>query len=486
LRSALAYTSTFLAVTAVLVGGMVAPEVAPLSDLPNHLARAHVLAHLDEPAYAAVWRADWGAYPNLAFDLFARLASGFLSATTATRTFLALTVIVWCWGCVSFGAAVSGRRSLRALFACTFVWNAHLLQGYVNFVFGMGLALHVLAAVVERRRRAPELAAIALGSLAVGVSHAAATISLLVIGGALLVRSLHGQPLRERLPSVLAATIPAGAYFAAWLLRHGGASGERSFSTLGHSTKHLLFSTLPTLSGRGDVVVVAVCALAFGTVSLRHRRSGTATPLALAAVVLTALVFVAPSDVAGAYDSNGRYALGAWLCALFAPNLREAGGTLFDRAIAGGTALVLGARTVALASSLFAISSELSAARAVLTAFPERARLGNLTWFEKRQHAVELRQRMLLHVTALAVVDRQADVPTLYTIPAVQPLARLTPAFDLHRFWAGDVSLDVARVRRELDGAWICRAPTPVADALRVDATSLGESGGCELLVWRR
>jgi hypothetical protein len=177
---------TFLAVTAALVIALMVPEVAPLSDLPNHLARAHVLSHLSDPAYSAVWRADWGAYPNLAFDSFAWLSSGAVSATVATRAFLALTVIVWCWGCVRFGAAVCGRPSLRALVACTFAWNAHLLQGYVNFVFGMGLALHVLAAVVEERRRVPELSAIALGSLAVGVAHAAATITLLVIGGALL------------------------------------------------------------------------------------------------------------------------------------------------------------------------------------------------------------------------------------------------------------------------------------------------------------
>jgi hypothetical protein len=476
---------TFLAVTAALVIALMVPEVAPLSDLPNHLARAHVLSHLSDPAYSAVWRADWGAYPNLAFDSFAWLSSGAVSATVATRAFLALTVIVWCWGCVRFGAAVCGRPSLRALVACTFAWNAHLLQGYVNFVFGMGLALHVLAAVVEERRRVPELSAIALGSLAVGVAHAAATITLLVIGGALLVRSLYGRPLRERLPALIVATVPAGIYFAAWLLRYG-AAGQRGFSHVGHSTKHLLFSTLPTLSGGGDIAIVAVGLSTFGAISLRHRRSGVALPLVVAAALLGALVYLAPSDVAGAYDSNGRYALGAWVCVLFAPKLTDSGGTLFDKAVETLTALVIGARVVVVASSLFALSAEFAAARAVLTAFPERARLGNLTWFEKKQHAIELRQRMLLHVTALAVLDRQADVPTLYTIPGVQPLARLTPAFDRHRFWAGDVGLDVAEVRRELDGAWVCRAPPSVAEALRADATVLGRSGDCELLVWRR
>jgi hypothetical protein len=471
--------------TAALVIVPVVPQVAPLSDLPNHLARAHVLSHLDDPAYSEVWRAAWGAYPNLAFDLFTRLATLVASATVATRAFLVVTVIVWCWGCVRFGAAVCGRPSLRALVACTFVWNAHFFQGYVNFVFGTGLALHVLAAAVEERRRVTELSAIAIGSLAVGVAHAAATLSLLVISCSLLVSSIHGRPLRARLPGLIAATLPAGAYFGAWLIRFGS-SGQWGFSHVGHSTKHLLFSTLPTLSVRADVGFVAAALAIFVVISVRHRRSGLARPLALAAAGLGALVYVAPTDVAGAYDSNGRHALGAWVCLLFAPKLTGSGGDRFDKVAQLFTSAVVGARAVVVASSFLTLAADLSAARATLAAFPERGRLGNLTWFEKKQHAVELRQQMLLHVTALAVVDRKADVPTLYTIPGVQPLARVAPAFDLHRFRAGDATLDVATARKELDGAWVCRAPPVVAEALRSEAVVLGRAGDCELLLWSR
>lgn len=486
MRSGLHHT-LFMVLVAILLAIVCVPEVAPFSDFPNHVARVHVLSRLADPAYREVYESAWGAYPNLAFDGFGVGLSGLLSAPLAGRLFLALVVTNWCYACMRLGRAVTGRPSVRALVACTFVMNEHFLQGYVNFACGMGFAIHAIASIADERRRPIDLAWLAVCSVITAASHAAAIVTLIVGALAFVPRSAKpGRPFKERIGPIAAAVIPGGAYLAHWALALASGDQDKSFSPPTHSLKHLLFSTLPSFHGLVDKAVLGVVVLIALVALARHVRSGVSWPMLLGGAGLAALVFVAPQDVAGAYDSNGRYALGAFTLGLFALKPADFARTKLDAAMQIALLAVMVVRLGVLGKNVFELGEELAKERRVIAQLPEGAVLGNLTYFSEGDRATGLRERALLHAPAFATIDRKADVPTLYAIPGVQPLRHKHPKFDAHRFKVGAPLPDVERIVAELDAAWLCRAPEELHEALmKRGAKSLGKQGDCELVLWR-
>ncbi len=475
-----------MVIVAILLAIVCIPEVAPFSDFPNHVARVHVLSRLGDPAYGNVYESAWGAYPNLAFDGFGVGLSGLFSAPLAGRLFLALVVTNWCYACMRLGRAITGRPSVRALVACTFVLNEHFLQGYVNFACGMGFAIHAIATIADERRRPSDLAWLAVCSILTAASHAAAIVTLIVGALAFLPRSAKpGRPLKERLGPIAAAAIPGGAYLAHWAFALASTDQDKSFSPPTHSLKHLLFSTQPSFNASVDKAVLGAMALVALLAIIRHVRSGLCWPMLLGGAGLALLVFVAPQDVAGAYESNGRYVLGAFTLGVFALKPSDFARTKLDGALAVVLLGVMLVRLGVLGKSVVELGDELAKERRLIATVPQGATLGNLTYFTQGDRATALRECALLHAPAFAVIDRQADVPSLYAIPGVQPLRHKHAKFDTHRFRSDAPLPDVARIKRELDGVWICRPPAELHEARLAGGKSLGRQGDCELILWR-
>src|SRR6266851_9893985 len=61
-----------------------------LLDYPNHLARAFVLAHLNDShfSFRQFYRADWGAYPYLGMDASLAVLGRLFPIETAGRVYL--------------------------------------------------------------------------------------------------------------------------------------------------------------------------------------------------------------------------------------------------------------------------------------------------------------------------------------------------------------------------------------------------------------
>ena len=59
-----------IALAAMLLAPIWTVAFPPLLDYPNHLARAFVLAHLNDShfSFREFYRSDWGAYPYLGMD----------------------------------------------------------------------------------------------------------------------------------------------------------------------------------------------------------------------------------------------------------------------------------------------------------------------------------------------------------------------------------------------------------------------------------
>ena len=116
----------------------------PGVDTPNHVARLHVLASLQEnQALASFYRAHWAVLPNLAVDLFITPIVYFfnVNALWLMKVFLVNTIGVTGAGFAITNRAISGKWSLYGLFGLLFSYSYVLGFGFINYLFGIGLAL---------------------------------------------------------------------------------------------------------------------------------------------------------------------------------------------------------------------------------------------------------------------------------------------------------------------------------------------------------
>ena len=475
-RAALALVTVVLLLAPIFLAG-----IPPLSDYVNHLARAHVLAHLGEnAAYQSAYAAAWGPYPNLAFDLVVVPLAHVLDVVTAGKIFLALTILVWCSGCHMLGHATLGRLSFRATAACFFVMCEPFLLGYANFTFGVGVALWATACLVRARNVDPArrwIAAAAALGLVAAVSHAAAAITFGIIVASFAAASLlEGRRLGAAVRDA-AAGVPCGAYFLVWLALFADRGADKSWASPGTSARVLVESILPSYVPRADKPILAALAIAAAAWLVLSRPLKVERPFAIAAALCALAVFIAPADFAGSYEANGRYALGAWALLLFAVR----GVELNPRRAAAVAAIgfaALGARQLLVTRAWIDLSRELAETREVLRAVPEGAVVANVTFLNaKAPRSDRLRELALLHAPALAAIDRSAVVPTLYAIRGVQPLAHKRSLYDGHRFKLGDTErVDTARLAFEADVVWLVRAPDEIVARLG-RTRALGGSG---------
>lgn len=457
----------------------------PLSDYINHLARAHVLAHLgDSPAYREAYTSAWGLYPNLAYDLFATPLASVLDVVLVGKLFLTLTVLVWCAGCHALGRAALGRASWRAPIACFFVACEPFLLGYANFTFGVGVVLLATACLLRSRSegRTRTLALAAGLGLVAAVSHAAAIVTFCLIAASFGSSRIRESGGLKAAISEAAVAIPGALYFLMWIASQADHSKDRSWASPGTSLRALTTSITPSYEPWADPLVLGGLALAAGLAFWLARPLRPTLALALASALCAVAVFIAPADFGGSYEANGRYALGAWVMGLFALKQVEVNVRKLTAPIAIAIATLF-ARQALVTRAWLRLSGELEAERALLRTLPERAVLANVTFLDARaSRSARMRELALLHAPALAVIDRDATLPTLYAIAGVQPIAHKRARYDAHRFKVGEIDrVDVARIGAEMDAVWLCRAPDELIAKLG-KTSELGRSGDCVLV----
>lgn len=185
----------------LLTVGLLVPvflvELPALNDLPNHLSRLHILsAYEDDPALRENYRLDWALVPNLALDAFAALLSPFLSIATIAKLFVALTIVGLLVGVVALHYAVYRKVGLIQTGAVLLIYGQILAWGFVNFLFGLALALIVFAAWIhfDRWSFRRKIVVFSCFSLLIFFSHLLA----LAIYGFLLVTYEAGRWWRQR------------------------------------------------------------------------------------------------------------------------------------------------------------------------------------------------------------------------------------------------------------------------------------------------
>ncbi|HXP72806.1 MAG TPA: hypothetical protein VN823_01550 [Stellaceae bacterium] len=401
-------------------------NLPPLFDYPNHLARMDLLVRLPgSEALQRYYELRWRVIPNLGMDLVVPALARFLPLAWAGKAFVLASLALVAAGTALVHRAAAGRWSIWPLFAFLFLYSRVLLWGFLNYLFGIGLALVAFAvwiALSERSARA-RLAVSAALALALFFAHLMAC----VVYGVLVAAYELGALWQSRpwpWGRAVARLVVAGAPFLpplALLLFAGEGAGVGTIHYGRLDRKlDLLFTVFDNYDRVFDVACFALLILSAG-IAYARRRLAIIPALRLPVLLLVVVYLAAPAQLmtASAVDHRLPLVIAAVLAAATAaPALKSRSVRLVALA---GLALFL-ARTAEV--WVHWVRADAVYAR-LLPALDQVARGARLA-VGYPPEAIDSTAIPTTHLPTLAIVRRDAFVPTLFAYRGQQPVA-LTP-----------------------------------------------------------
>lgn len=147
--------SAIVILAAMLLAPIWTVPFPPLLDYPNHLARAFVLAHVNDAhfSFRNFYRADWGAYPYLGMDASLAVLGRVFPIETAGRVYLSLCALALPGAAWFFLRHAQPKSDSAFLWTLLIAYNVFFLEGFLNFdlsiavgFVALGLWLRWLAA----------------------------------------------------------------------------------------------------------------------------------------------------------------------------------------------------------------------------------------------------------------------------------------------------------------------------------------------------
>jgi hypothetical protein len=482
----------YIAASLLAVLPILAVEIPPLVDYPNHLARMHVLAGYDSsPLLQHNYLIEWLPIPNLAMDGVVTLLTVFFSPMAASRIFLALTIFLTAGGIVTLHRVLFGRLGLWPLASFAVAYSLPFVWGFVNFQFSVGLALLCCAAWIASDRWHPaiRIAVFNFAASAVYFAHLFGYLALiLAIGFYELNRAFQQRGgfspalFRRFATTALSFAVPAILFLI------GVADPEGTIKPLPLGTWYgdvysklsallsafLFYGGVPDLSLIVVVVTLAAAAMLTGRLLI---APGWALPLA-GMLMLTVAV---PGVFRGLFlDSRLGFVLGCFFIAATKPVIS---GQTLRASLHVALVAVLAVKMSAVLQIWQARDREYAEFREALRAVEPGNRLlavhdtgespadGALPVSVRWYMAISILPGMSRYlawrcIDTLAVIDRHAYTPTLFKTPSSQPL-RSAPR---HR----DID-PVAPSRRVSAAMLVAGADIETAETLRREAAERGE-----------
>ena len=398
----------------------------PLFDYPNHLARMHVLSEGGNQFYSV----HWEPLPNLAQDLIVPPLAQLMPLDVASKLFLVAIFGLITGGTIWLNRVATGMWRLWPLLAFLLLYNRTFLWGFLNYHFGIGVALAgtALWLALERERWWLRTLASSLVALACYLSHIAAFgfYALVIIG--IELSPAWGELRTRRWPALgrrtaIAGTqfaIPAVLFFGYW---RPAAAGGISYAAFWRKAD-LLFSVFDNYNRAFDI---ACLALFLGLIAwLAATRRLRLAPRLTGAVglVFTAYVLL-PTQIYGGSGADHRLPVAIFLLLIAAsatkfPNRRTAA------AIGAAAAVLLFARMAVIEYVWLRADRVYSAELAGIDMLPRGAKLA----VAYQTSAVNFAPVPEVHLAVLAVARREAFVPTLFAHEGQQPIA-LKPSYEM-------------------------------------------------------
>jgi hypothetical protein len=397
----------------------------PLFDYPNHLARMHLLSEGGNLFYAV----HWEPLPNLAQDLIVPPLARLMRLDIASKLFLVAIFGLITGGTIWLNRVATGTWRMWPLLAFLLLYNRIFLWGFLNYLFGIGVALGgtALWLALEREPWWLRTLASSLVALACYLSHIAAFgfYALVIIGIELSpgwgeLRARRWMALGRRI--AIAGTqfaIPAVLFFAYW---HPAAATGVSYGAFWRKAD-LLFSVFDNYDRAFDIVCLALFLGLIGWLAATRRLQLAPRLDGAAGLVFAAYLFL-PSRIYGGAGADHRMPVAMFLLLIAMteakfPNRRT------STAIGAAAAGLLVARITVIEYVWLRADHVYSADLAGIDMLPRGAKLA----VAYPAGAVNFVPVPEVHLAVLAVARREAFVPTLFAYEGQQPIA-LEPSYE--------------------------------------------------------
>ena len=143
----------FAALLGVSIGLVLLVPIPAMVDYPNHLARMFILSRAGTPDANPFYQVVWALYPNLAMDLLIPQMARLISVENASRLFLLLSQLLIVTGAMAIERVAKGRIAIAGFAAVMFLYCLPFTWGFLNFEFGLGVALWGIAGMLLVQER---------------------------------------------------------------------------------------------------------------------------------------------------------------------------------------------------------------------------------------------------------------------------------------------------------------------------------------------
>ena len=419
-------------------------QLPALVDYPNHLARFWLLATGGNSFYAV----RWAPLPNLAGDLIVPQLARVMPLELAGKLFLVTIFALIVVGAIWLNRTATGHWRLWPLLSAALLYNRSFLWGYINYLFGLGIALcgAALWLQLEASRTWLRVLVASLVALLCFFSHIAAFgVYALTIFGLEVAPAVAELCVRDsaalRRRAAIGATqflVPAILIVAWWHSTAGGVSYPRIWRKV-----DTLFSVFDNYSRPFDISC-SVLFLALFAALVWYRRLNLSRRLAPAIVILVAAYLLLPTQVMSGSGTDHRLAVASFvlLIAATAPRFPS---RPFAKVVGITIAIVMVGRVASIEATWLMADRVYDADLAGIDALPRNAKVAVAFPSE----AVNFSPIPVLHLPVLAIERRGAFVPTLFAYPAQQPVTvkqpydRLVDSAPPTLLWSAFVSADV-------------------------------------------
>lgn len=409
-----------VAVLGVVLLPLLLVEIPALNDYPNHIAGLHVLSSRDsDPALSGHYGVEWTLQPNLASQLIAAPLLHSFSAYEVGRLLVALALALPLMGTFLLYWALHGRFDYWPVAASLFLYNHVLAIGVLNYVIAMGLMLIGLAAWLRLKPKLP-WAALSVGvvtGLALYVAHlfAFACYALAILLHAFWqAREVPWSERRRKIGLVLFALLPAIPPAVLMLTIPVKFSG--GYTSYGGIEEKLVALLTPTLlyGTALDYVIFAVVYL--GLVRLFvSRQLVVVREMRLVLLGLVVAAVLMPNYLGGLWPVDWRLPALIALMLIAATRLQPRSPAV-PRLIAGVAIVLLLCRVWSVGTHWRAFDAHYAEFRHAAQALPSGARLLTVENGPDATRPAGFIRYPYVHISALAVIERSAFVPTLFTI----------------------------------------------------------------------
>lgn len=392
-----------------------------LVDYPNHLARAHILhAWQNDPALQANYALNWQIAPNLAMDLIVPTLARVMSIYDAGRLFIALTLLTLIAGTLSLRWVVHREIGVWPVIVFLFLYNHALLWGFLNYLFAAGLAMLTFSAWIALRDR-PAWMRVALFSLLAVVLYFSHILGLFVFGLLLFGYELHKSARKEwRRWDVARDWLVAGCLFVVpvvlfFLWLQADASTTEKITSYGVLANKMVAFMSPVLFGIPYLDIVTVLVLGIAMVLFRRQQVTFAKELQAPMWVLFAVSVIMPNTLSGVWGADFRIptVLG---CVAIAACRFEIEDSRHARAVLAAILLMIVARVGVVTGYWHDIGRQFDEFKREVSLIPTGSTMfaiGDLA--DAPEGKPPLYHALYWHLPTLAIIERSAFVPTLFT-----------------------------------------------------------------------